>query len=63
MCNYSDLIEEEAMEKGMEKGMERGKIVARYEDGMPPEEIARKMGLTLKQVEDVLVESKVLKMV
>lgn len=46
----------EGMEKGMEKGMERGKILARYEDGMVPEEIAQKMGLTVEQVELVLKE-------
>lgn len=46
----------EGMEKGMEKGMERGKILARYEDGMAPEEIAQKMGLTVEQVELVLKE-------
>lgn len=46
----------EGMEKGMEKGMERGKILARYEDGMAPEGIAQKMGLTVEQVELVLKE-------
>lgn len=104
MCNYSDLIEEEAMKRGMEKGLEQGmekgleqgiekgleqgiekgleqgmekgleqglergirkgleegKILARYEDGMASEEIARKMGLTVKQVEDVLIKNNVL---
>lgn len=43
---------------GLEKGMEKGKILARYEDGMAPEEIAYKMGLTVKQVEAVLEEFK-----
>lgn len=41
---------------GLEKGMEKGKILARYEDGMAPEEIAQKMGLTVEQVELVLKE-------
>ena len=50
----------EGMEKGIEKGIEKGKIVARYEDGMTPEEIAHKMGLTVKQVEQVLEECKML---
>ena len=49
---------EKGMERGMEKGMKKGKILARYEDGMAPEEIAQKMGLTIKQVEAVLEEFK-----
>lgn len=48
---------EELERKGMEKGMKTGKILARYEDGMSPEEIARKMGLTVKQVEKILEEN------
>lgn len=48
----------EGIEKGIEKGLEKGKILARYEDGMPPEKIAQKMGLTVKQVELVLKECK-----
>ena len=47
---------EELERKGMEKGMKTGKILARYEDGMSPEEIARKMGLTVEQVEKILEE-------
>ncbi len=50
----------EGVAEGMEKGIEKGKIVARYEDGMTPEEIAHKMGLTVKQVEQVLEECKML---
>ena len=48
---------EELERKGMEKGMKTGKILSRYEDGMSPEEIARKMGLTVKQVEKILEEN------
>lgn len=48
---------EELERKGMEKGMKTGKILARYEDGMSPEEIARKMGLTVEQVEKILEEN------
>ena len=48
---------EELERKGMEKGMKTGKILARYEDGMSPEGIARKMGLTVKQVEKILEEN------
>lgn len=49
-----------ALEELKLEGMEKGKIIARYEDGMTPEEIARKMGLTVKQVEQVLEECKIL---
>ena len=48
---------EELERKGMEKGMKTGKILARYKDGMSPEEIARKMGLTVEQVEKILEEN------
>lgn len=34
--------------------------MARYEDGMRPEEIAHKMGITVKQVEEVLKENDML---
>ena len=54
---------EELERKGMEKGMKTGKILARYEDGMSPEEIARKMGLTVEQVEKILEENEMLTMV
>ena len=53
---------EELERKGMEKGMKTGKILARYEDGMSPEEIARKMGLTVEQVEKILEENGMLTM-
>lgn len=53
MCNYSDLVEE----RGIEKGVAEGKILARYEDGMLPGEIARKMGMTVEQVKDVLARN------
>ena len=43
--------------EGIEKGMKTGKVLARYEDGMSPEEIARKMGLTVEQVEKILEEN------
>ena len=49
-----------ALEELKLEGIEKGKIVARYEDGMTPEEIAHKMGLTVKQVEQVLEECKML---
>lgn len=60
MCKALEELKLEGVAEGMEKGIEKGKIVARYEDGMTPEEIAHKMGLTVKQVEQVLEECKML---
>ena len=60
MCKALEELQLEGIAEGMEKGIEKGKIVARYEDGMTPEEIAHKMGLTVKQVEQVLEECKML---
>lgn len=54
MCNYSDLVEEKGIEKGIGLGELRGKILARFEDGKTPEEIAGRMNLTLEQVRAVL---------
>ena len=50
-------------ERRYKKGIVNGKILARYEDGMKPEEIAGKMGLSVKQVEKILEENNVLEMV
>ena len=47
-----------ALEELKREGIEQGKILARYEDGMTPEEIARRMGLPLQKVKDVLAENK-----
>ncbi len=52
-----------ALEELEREGIQKGKILARYEDGMPPEEIAKKMGLSVKQVEKILEENKVLALV
>ena len=57
MCTALEELERKGMEMGIEKGMITGKILVRYEDGMPPEEIARKMGLTVEQVEKILEEN------
>ena len=51
------------IKEGIKEGIVNGKILARYEDGMTPEEIAEKMGLPVEQVEKVLEENKVLAMV
>ena len=54
---------EEGIKEGIKEGIVNGKILARYEDGMKPEEIAGKMGLSVKQVEKILEENNVLEMV
>ena len=51
---------EELKRDGRQEGLQEGKILARYEDGMRPEEIAHKMGITVKQVEEVLKENDML---
>ena len=51
------------IKEGIKEGIVNGKILARYEDGMTPEEIAEKMGLPVEQVEKVLEENKVVAMV
>ena len=47
----------EGIREGIREGMLQGKIIGRYEDGMSPEEIARKMGLTVQQIEEVLAKN------
>ena len=49
---------EELKREGVREGMLQGKISGRYEDGMSPEEIAREMGLTVQQIEEVAKKNK-----
>lgn len=67
MCRALEELEKEGIKKGIKEGIKEGivngKILARYEDGMTPEEIAGKMGLSVKQVEKILEENNVLEMV
>ena len=67
MCRALEELEKEGIKKGIKEGIKEGivngKILARYEDGMTPEEIAEKMGLPVEQVEKVLEENKVVAMV
>ena len=58
MCNALEELKREGMREGISEGMLQGKIIGRYEDGMSPEEIARKMGLTVQQIEEVLAKNK-----
>lgn len=63
MCTALEELKQEGIEQGIVQGIgqgiEKGKILARYEDGMSPEEIASRMGLPKKKVEAVLAENKV----
>ena len=66
MCNLSEVLIDKALEKGLEQGEEKGlvkgklegklegKILARFEDGMSPEEIAVKTNVSLDKVKEVL---------
>ena len=64
MCNLSDVLIDKALEKGLEqgeekgekKGVEKGKILARFEDGMSPEEIALKTNVSIDKVKEVLAQ-------
>ena len=58
MCTALEELKREGVREGISEGMLQGKIIDRYEDGMSPEEIARKMGLTVQQIEEVLVKNK-----
>ncbi|MCR5501779.1 MAG: hypothetical protein K6F53_02085 [Lachnospiraceae bacterium] len=49
-----DLEVLQAYRKGDAEGMEKGKILARYEDGMPIEEIAVKMNKSVDFIREVL---------
>ena len=58
MCTALEELKREGVREGISEGMLQGKIIGRYEDGMSPEEIARKMGLTVQQIEEVLAKNK-----
>lgn len=55
--------DKENIEKGRREGKINGKIIARYEDGLRPEEIAKKMGISVDQVNAVLEEEGLLQLV
>ena len=61
MCNYSAMVERHGIERGLQRGLQIGKILAHYEDGILPENIAKKMGMSLQQIEDILVQNNVIK--
>jgi len=71
MCNYSDLIEERALERGIERGMEKGMergVALGFEQGkletllslvrdglLPVEEAAKRSDMTVTEVQALLV--------
>ena len=65
MCNYSAMVERHGIEQGMQQGTEQGKaqgiqigrILAHYEDGIMPKDIAKKMNIGLEQIEEVLTQN------
>lgn len=50
----------EGREEGRKEGREEGKILARYEDGMPVEQIAQKSGVSVEEVKKVLRDAEIL---
>ncbi len=72
MCNLSEVILERGIGIGLEKGkgigLEQGKsigeisgkVIARFEDGMTIEEIARKSDVSVEVVEKILKEKKMI---
>lgn len=49
--------------EGRREGELNGKIIARFEDGLRPEEIAKKMDISVEQVNAVLEEKGLLQLV
>ncbi len=52
MCNLSEVV----LEKGKGIGELTGKVVARFEDGLPIEEIANKSNVSVEVVKEILRE-------
>ena len=73
MCNYSAMVERHGIEQGIEQGMQQGieqgteqgkaqgiqigRILAHYEDGIMPKDIAKKMNIGLEKIEEVLMQN------
>lgn len=50
----------EHMDQELKRGIEIGRILTRFEDGMPIEEIAEKSGITVEAVKKILEEYKMI---
>ena len=61
MCAVLDEVEARGIEKGIEKGIENGKITARFEDGVPIKEIAKRTNVSVDVVISVLKEAGMIK--
>ncbi|WP_197028009.1 hypothetical protein, partial [Butyrivibrio sp. WCE2006] len=68
MCNLSQVVLEQGYEQGIEHGIQqgismgelKGKVIARFEDGMPIEEIALKSHISVDEVTEILKEKKLI---
>ncbi len=68
MCNLSQVVLEQGYEQGVEHGIQqgisigelKGKVIARFEDGMPVEEIALKSHVSVDEVTEILKEKKLI---
>jgi flagellar biosynthesis/type III secretory pathway protein FliH len=47
---------QQGIEQGFENGLESGKIIARFEDGMPIEEIAERTNVSVETVKSILTK-------
>ncbi len=68
MCNLGQVVFEQGYEQGYEQGIRqgismcelKGKVIARFEDGMPVEEIAKKSHVSVDEVTEILKEKKLI---
>ncbi len=62
MCNLGQVLLEQGYEQGIRQGISmcelKGKVIARFEDGMPVEEIAKKSHVSVDEVTEILKEKK-----
>ena len=57
MCTALEELKKEGRTEGITEGIIKGRILAYFELGVSPEEIARKTKLTVKEVEKILEEN------
>ena len=60
MCNLSQVVLEQGYKQGISDGELKGKVIARFEDGMPIEEIALKSHISVDEVTEILKEKKLI---
>lgn len=54
MCNFGEVLYEDALNEGIEKGRLQGKIEMLFEMGFATEEIAKKLGLLPEEIDSVV---------